>query len=99
MYRLLVTIALILPLSGCGTTWGVRWESWRHRHYQPAHIIYCSDAGHTWDVCYHRAKDYCDAREYIVISFTGDGGVTVSANKRHRVAKSKKHRSMKIRCR
>mgnify|MGYP000318199797 CR=1 FL=1 len=98
MYRLLVAIALVLPLSGCGTALGVRWESYRDRPRQPAYSINCSGRGHTWDHCHRRAADRCGVKEYIVISLTGDGGVTVSASKSHRVAKAKKNRSMKFRC-
>lgn len=99
MYRLLVTIAPIVPLSGCGTALGGRWESWRHEHRLPSHTINCSGKGHTWDHCHRRAADHCGVKKYIIITLTGDDGVAVSASRRHRVAKSKKHRSMKIRCR
>lgn len=98
MYRLLVTITLVLPLLGCDTAWGVRWDSWRYQQSHPAHMINCSGKGNTWDHCRRKAADRCGVREYIVISLTGDGGVTVSAGKSHRVAKSRKHRSMKFRC-
>lgn len=98
MYRLLVAIALILPLSGCGTALGVRWESWQDQRRHPPHIINCSGPGHSWDHCHRSARDRCGVKEYIVISLTGDGGVTVSASKSHRVAKAKKNRSMKFRC-
>lgn len=99
MYRLLVIFALVLPLTGCGTPIGVRWEAWRYPDRHPAHAINCSGRGQTWDHCYRKAADRCGASDYIVISLTGDGGVTVSARKSHRVKKSKKHRSMKYRCR
>ncbi len=98
MYRLLVAIALILPLSGCGTALGVRWESWQDQRRHPPHIINCSGPGHSWDHCHRSARDRCGVKEYIVISLAGDGGVTVSASKSHRVAKAKKNRSMKFRC-
>ena len=97
MCRLLVIIALIIPLSGCGSAWGVRWESWRYR--QSAQVTYCSGFDSAWDLCYRQARDYCRDRTYIIISLTGDDGVTVSTRNRHRVAKSRKHRSMKYRCR
>lgn len=99
MSRLLMIIALVLPLSGCGTALGVRWESWQYQRRHPAHTINCSGKGHTWDHCYRAARDRCGPSEYIVISLTGDGGVTVSAGKSHKVKKSKKHRSMKFKCR
>ena len=79
MYRLLVAIALILPLSGCGTALGVRWESWQDQRRHPPHIINCSGPGHSWDHCHRSARDRCGVKEYIVISLAGDGGVTVSA--------------------
>lgn len=99
MYRFLMATVLIIPLSGCGTTLGVRWDSYRDQHRQPAHTINCSGHGNTWEHCRKKATKRCGTQEYIVISLTGDGGVTVSARKSHRVSKAKKNRSMKFRCR
>ena len=97
MYRLLATIILVLPVSACGSAWGVRWDTWRHR--ETVQVTYCSGSDYAWDFCYRQARDLCGTRTYVIISLTGDNGVTVSGKNRHRVAKSRTHRSMKFSCR
>lgn len=68
-----VMIATIAALSGCATQKTVYLPDGRS-----GHSINCSGSALSWDLCYQKAGELCQANGYDILAKEGEQGSTIS---------------------
>lgn len=88
-----MTIAAVLGLAACATTKTVYLPDGRQ-----GHSIVCSGAALSWDLCYAKAGEICQANGYDIISKDGEQGSSITGTQYGVFGSTTANRSLLIAC-